>query len=266
MFGKYGLMFFLLGICLFGAGVYAFFNVAAGLSSEADRVEALPGDDSGLFVDLQPGREVAITGTLVDNTRATSPNAHVEQVIQQFDLVAYTVDEWHVRRVNSDGSVRYQGSWERQSQFIPEALGLDYGNETVYISAPNGTPVMENLRHSDVRQVPGSGLDSAHYDGESLRHGALRVRGYQNGDTLTVVGTTQSRTLIHVTDLYGGTRSAYIDHLRGEAEAQRLGGVAFMIIGVVFVLIGLMQAGVFNVFVWNGEGNLSPEELARRAR
>jgi hypothetical protein len=226
---KAALVILLIGLGFAGFGAYIFFVEAGNSSDEADRIESLPGGTMSEFRDVPLNDTVAVTGTIIP----TDPIN--ESAVADYDFIVYQVHRWEVS--TDDGET--EGTWYFvSSDMVRFRLQL--------------SDLLLRIEKADIGEIEGelhrhvqrsSGGESATYEDSSLPEGSRLYGGLMSGDTVTVVGTRTGEETILPEKLYGGTREALVDDLRGEAaESQIVGGI-FAIVGVV-VAVGAGIAAI----------------------
>lgn len=225
-------------------------------------------------------RDVLLTGTLAENPVLSSDNYRINQIVQELELVAYSVDTWQVeyKSGTNDNDHPYQGSWEPLQNVVPD-LQLNYADSVVTMVAAGVSldghvtgeiwtkPVASEWCYDD---EGGSYLcykikyteNSEGKRGE----GSLYVHGWRSGDMLSVVGVRHADGTLTPKRLFGGTRTELLASVTAQADSQRTGGYIMLVIGsiawlyVLFAILG--KLGIISP----SQPKLSQQELLARSR
>jgi hypothetical protein len=225
-----------IGLVFAAVGAYILLVEAPRQDEKAHHIRDLPGATLGSFSDQRPGTEVAVTGVLTGNfTLQDQPYD-----IAQYEVVAYQVDQWDVTSDSDSGPI---GTWGILTQNMP-GLAFDFAGQTVWLLREDTSKVtISGETHEFV--VPSSTGDKAQYNGRDLREGSLRIRGFRNGDVITVVGETVRPDYIYIIPerVHAGDRQNLVDSTQAEANTLRLFSVIFGCLGSLFVIVPVSVAG-----------------------
>lgn len=212
----------ILMLCFCGAGLACSVGFAPLLSDEADKIENLP-----TTTDVRAGTEVALTGTLSDNPAITSdpdvPN------IGSYEVVAYQVETAQTSTSRSGGRTRTSLRWETDRTVV-NTLTMEVEGRAVTFVGEEGITL-----NGDMLTFNEDGTQSA---------GSKRVRGFRNGDLVTIVATRTSSGDFSASQLYGGTRDGLVSDTRTVSAIMRYAGYCLLGIGAAIGL-GLLVAGYF---------------------
>ena len=218
----------IIGSIFLGMALYLWLVAAPDQDNEASHIEGLPGTSLAQYTDLPAGTEVAIRVMLVNNMTLTDDFYDV----RTYELVAYKVDEWNV---TTDSEGDESGKWHTISHNIPSLTFQFEDAQYTLIREQRGAGLSFSGDLYEFLQRSASGKEAS-YDGEKLRDGSHRIRGFRDGDTVTVVGTRTAQGDVIPTRLHGGDRQSLVDDIRGEAHQARLVGGLFGCVGGVMLL------------------------------
>ena len=217
------ILLLLAGLVMFGIGAFGVYD-NDDATDEARHIEDLPTPGFGAFQDVIPGTEVALTGTLVDNVLLPDD---VPYTLADLELVACDVRSWHVKNNNTR-------EWETLYRNVP-TLSLRMverqavGTVTISRPDPEADLWIAGAMH-ETRIRLGNGEWSE--DGNQWM-----ARGFQNGDTVTVVGVATGDLALSPSRLYGGTHAELAAEL--DTKVERTHGMAtgtFVTGGVIAAL------------------------------
>ncbi|MBN1120479.1 MAG: hypothetical protein JXJ17_05335 [Anaerolineae bacterium] len=218
----------LAAICFLALGAVMAFVISPQQAAEWRRIQNLPELTASSFAGVQTGEAVAITGKLEDN-----------DPLNVYEHVAYTVEEWQVEPPDEDDSTA-DGSWSTIETVVPE-LNVSISGGTVRTTAVNqatlGGGLDEIIDEAYSRQT-------AKYDGRELSEGSLRIRGFRDGNLVTVVGKKGSSGDLVPDRLYAGDRVELVDSIRASARTTFVIGIVMMVISPL-VLVGGILAAIF---------------------
>jgi hypothetical protein len=211
-------------------GVALTFFVSPQQAAEWRRVQRLPELDAAAFGALASGEELVITGRLEGNTPLTEDG-----------LVAYVRDVWEVEPPDPDQDEdEPDGTWRREETAAP-ALAITVADGTV-TTASNSSARFEGSLPETMAE--GDGNLSATYNGQSLREGTIRTRGFHDGDLITVHGQKASTGDVIPERLFYGDRVQLVENIRSGARAAFAIGIGMMICAPIF-FVGGVAAAVF---------------------
>jgi hypothetical protein len=209
-------------------GAFLAFVLSPRQASLARKVERMPDMDAVSVSAAQSGADVLITGQLQDN-----------RVLDEGGFVAYTLQEWEVTPPDTDDDDdEPKGSWKTRERAAPD-LKLEVGGQTVEILRTDGVSMSGPL-HEDL--IYGNGWEEAKYDGEWLPEGSLRIRGFLNGDLVTVWGKKASNGGVIPDELYAGDRVAFAGSKRRAAQGLLIAGLCMMGAAPLVLVISILGA------------------------
>ncbi|MCD4685650.1 MAG: hypothetical protein K8S97_06920 [Anaerolineae bacterium] len=229
----YVLIFALISVVFMLVGGFVGLVEGPRQDREARHIDNLPDLTYDQLATQSPGTEVALTGTLVDN----GSRANDEYGVTGLELVAYEVHEWDVY-TDSDGDV--SGSWDLLYRDIA-SLAMQFGSGIVTVERDDSAAgiTLDGALYETITRE-GSGNRSAMYDGRSYPDGSWRVRGFRNGDQITVLGAISASGGVTPDQLYAGTRADLVADLRNNARFLRLFGLVFGGIGAILGVVALV--------------------------
>lgn len=105
---------------------------------------------------------------------------------------------------------------------------------------PATSAMLSGSLHESV--AAGTGAETATWNGQQLAKGAVRVRGFQNGDLVTVVGTKASTDEIIPDEIFGGDRVELVEYKRSSAQTMFIVGISMMICAPIVLALGVLGA------------------------
>jgi hypothetical protein len=209
-------------------GAFLAFVLSPRQASLARKIERMPDMDAAAVRAAQSGADILITGQLQDN-----------RVLDEGGFVAYTLQEWEVTPPDpDDDDDEPEGSWKTRERVVPD-LELEVSGQTVQILRADGVSMSGPL-HEDL--VYGDGWEEAKYDGEWLPEGSLRIRGFLNGDLVTVWGKKASSGGVIPDELYAGDRVAFSGSKRRAAQGLLIAGLCMMGAAPLVLVISVLGA------------------------
>jgi hypothetical protein len=205
----FGLLFVSIGAFMAIAG-------AQQAGAEAERAERLVPLTAAALEDSQPGREALIEG------RISAKNAALFQA-----FVVYVREEYR----GSDDQDREK--WEEDERRTPPLL-IEVADGIVQLAGDRY--ILDRPPHTWAESQ--SSLAWNGVTGE----GTKRYRGFQAGDTATVIGTLvpgSEGMELQAERVYGGTRSSYIADRRQTAIWMPRIGALFGLIGAAIAIAGI---------------------------
>ncbi len=211
-------------ICFLVMGAFLAFVISPQQAVEWRRIQGLPQLDAASYEAVSIGQEVALSGHLQNNS-ALTPDG----------LVAYQRDRWDVRPASSSDDSP-SGSWTvLEFQFPALSIAVDGG--MLRTVAVNNVTIGGNL-HETVQDGTGANTDT--YQGRKLHDGAVRTRGFADGDLVTMVGQKASTGDAIPARLFGGDRVQLVDNIRKGAQALFLAGIGMMICAPIVLVLGVV--------------------------
>lgn len=214
-------------ICFLGFGALLAFYISPQQALEWRRIEGLPELDATAYASAASGQEVAITGTLADNFALTPEG-----------LVAYIREQWDVTPP-SDKEDKPDGSWKIVETNVP-VLRIAIAGGGISTTSVESATFSGSLHETAIQQ--GAGTEKADYNGQSLPEGSTRMRGFANGDLITVVGHKASTGDLIPDRLFGGDRVQLVQEIRSGAQAMFVVGIVMMICSPLILVMGVVGA------------------------
>jgi hypothetical protein len=188
-------------IFIFGLGAMVAFLIAPTSAVKARMIQESPEIDATLIEYIEPGTQIVISGTLEGNQPITG------------DFVALAPMVWTINEEFAEGA------WLEAGKYVPE---LNVISESGTIGTAQGiNPAFSGRLHED--------KDAA--EGEQVS-GDRWVRGFANGDTVTIIGETTDSGKLRPNEIYGGNRKQMIDELARPSRVWRWIGFGIMAAGV----------------------------------
>ncbi len=215
-------------MCLCGALVA--FVFAPGQAIKAFQISRIPLMDAASVAAAEPGDTVLITGILSDN----APVRH------DLPYVAFTDEEWvvTVTEASDEDAASSNGRWENRESSVP-ALNLSVDDQTLVLQA-SGQVELSGPLHEQI--LNGDGLDTADFRGQPLPAGSHRIRGLNDDDLVTVLGTRAAAGGVLPEQLFAGDRVAFEESERGEASGLLFAGLCMMALAPLAMVGGLAAA------------------------
>lgn len=211
-------------------GALLAFVISPQQAIEWRRIQNLPELDAGSFASTASGEDVAITGPLDGNAELTDDG-----------LVAYIHERWEVTPADPDDEDdEPSGMWAMVETNVP-ALSVQIAGGTVETLADNSAS-LEGSLHETLTQ--GTGAEVAEFENQQLPEGSERIRGFRNGDLVTVVGTKATIGGLAADRIFGGDRVQLVENIRSGARAAFLIGIGFMICSPIILVVGVLS-GLF---------------------
>jgi hypothetical protein len=216
-------------VFLFVIGAALAFLLSPQQAALARKIERMPDMDAAAVSAAQAGAQILVTGHLEGN-----------RVLDEGGFVAYTLQEWEVTPPDADDDEDEEpdGTWKTRERIAPD-LNLVVGDQDVQILRADGVSMSGPL-HEDL--IYGTGWEEAKYEGEWLPEGSLRIRGFLNGDLVTVWGKRASSGRVIPDELYAGDRVAFADSKRKAAQGLLIGGLCMMGASPFVVVAGIVSA------------------------
>jgi hypothetical protein len=215
-------------IFLLGCGALLVLFLSPKQAIEANRIEKMPEMGTREVEAAPSGDDVLVTGRLEDNP-----------LMDAGGFVAYEMEEWTVTLPDPDDPEdEPEGDWETVEQLVPN-LSLNVNGKILRILGSDDA-TLSGLLNEEI--IYSEGYEEAEYDGEWVPHGSLRLRGFFNGDLVTVLGKKASAGGIIPEELYGGDRVAFADSKHRAARGLLIGGIVMMACSPVVLVGGLLSA------------------------
>jgi hypothetical protein len=212
--------------CLLCGGLMAF-GFAPAQAIQAYRISRLPvTEDAAQVAAAQPGQELLFTGILKGNA----------PLLERFDFVAYSVEEWKVTMPSDDASdSKPSGHWENAETVIP-ALTLELNGQPVLLLKTSSARLSGDLH---IQMVKGDSNNQAEYEGEPLPDGTRRYRALLDGDMVTVLGKKSASGALPE-HLFAGDRLQFEESQRQAASGLFYGGLCLIAFAPLFLVGGLL--------------------------
>jgi hypothetical protein len=216
-------------VVILGCGLVFTFFLAPKQKIEAQRIDNLPLMDAAYVTKSSPGDVVLITGRLVDNPI----------IFQEGEFIVYTIEEWEVSVPEYDPDnpdKEPDGNWKMIKRSVPD---LTINVNGILISTLSTEDVYFNGQ-VHVKILNSSGYDQAKYMGDWLSEGSRRVRGFINGDLVTVWGKRATSDAVIPEELYAGDRVSYVESKHAAAKGLLIAGISMMVCSPVILLGGIL--------------------------
>jgi hypothetical protein len=204
------------------------FGLAPAQAIEAYRISRLPvTEDAAQVAEAQPGEELLFTGILNDNP----------PLLDGFDYVAYSVEEWKVTLPSDDsGDSDPSGHWETVELVVP-ALTVELTGQPVLLQETAGSHLSGNLH---IQVIRGTGPNQADYEGELLPEGTKRYHGLFDGDLVTVLGNKSATDSVLPKHIFAGDRTQFEEAQRQAASGLFISGLCLMTLSPIILVGGLL--------------------------
>lgn len=218
---------------LMACGALLAFVLSPRQALEARHIERLPEMASEDVAVAAPGDDILVTGRLEDNP-----------VITEGSFVAYVRETWRVtiptpsNQADSQSS-KPTGKWETIERITPD-LSLDVNGRTVEILRASSVTMSGPLHERLIRAL--YFFRAAKYNGEMLAEGSERVRGFYNGDLVTVLGTKASTGGVIPDELFAGDRVAFVEHEKSAARGLFFFGLCLLGVAPIVLVGGILFA------------------------
>ena len=218
-------------IALLGCGLLFAFVLAPQQKLEARRIEQLPIMDASMVIQAAAGDDVLVTGILVDNP----------VILAEDEFVAYALEEWRVTVPDYNPDEPNQepdGNWESVQRVIPDLM-VDVNGQVVRSLQVEDAAINGALHESIFES---NGYYEAEYMGSSLPEGSERVRGFYNGDLITVWGKKATVEGIIPDELYAGDRVSFEESQHAAAQGLFFAGVSMLVCAPIVLVGGILSA------------------------
>lgn len=229
------IVFAVIGAIFFMAcGALLAFVMSPQQALQARRIEHLPDMTAEDVAAADSGDDILVTGRLEDNP-----------VISEGNFVAYVRETWQVTRPTPDSQSDSQnkepsGKWETVERVFPD-LRLNVNDREVEILRASSVTMSGPLHERLIRAYS---FRKAKYNDEMLAEGSERVRGFHDGDLITVLGVKASTGGVIPDELFAGDRVAFVQRKKSAAKSAFIFGLC--LIGVApIVLVGGVLAALF---------------------
>jgi hypothetical protein len=199
---------------------------------EARRIERLPVLKAEGVAAAVAGDELLVTGRLEDNAIA-APDGFVAYLRQTWRVTVPTPSS-----STGDRSGKPTGSWKTVERVVPE-LSLNVDGRAVPILRSDGAGMSGPLHE---RLAPAFSWRQAEYEGRMLAEGSERVRGFRNGDLVTVLGNKASTGGVIPEEMFMGDRVAFVEHAKSAARGLFVFGLCMLAIAPIVLVGGILSA------------------------
>lgn len=200
-------------------GVVVTFVMAPREQSAYESISRLSYLTADQLAAMPPGKEVLFTGVFDGN----EPLEH--------DLIIYERYEWEVDPWDEKDPV-----WQYLDAAAP-SLTVLYQGQTFTVEGAGSVP-LGGLVHEFIDQGLTS-ADGASFNGEYLYDGAIRFRGFMNGDTVTVHATKTGNNTCAPISYTMGTREDLVASMGESSSMTRSVGVMLMVCAPVIAGLAL---------------------------
>jgi len=220
---------FIGSIVILGCGLVFTFFLAPKQKIEAQKIENLPLMDALDVNKASLGDALLISGWLVKNPI----------IFQEGEFIACNIEEWEVSIPEYDPEnpdKEPEGTWKNIERIAPD-LTIEVNDVLIRILSAedvyfNG-PVHERI-------LPSTGHYQAKYMGDWLPEGSRRVRGFINGDLVTVWGKRASSVAVIPDELFAGDRVSFVDSKHAAAKGLLIAGISMMVCSPIIMLVGIL--------------------------
>lgn len=220
----------IVAIFFMACGALLAFVLSPKEALQARRIERLPDIAAEDVATADPGDDILVTGRLEDNT-----------VIAEDSFVAYVRERWEVTPATPDDpNDESNGKWATVERIVPDLRVNVNGKAAKTLRASSVT--MNGPLHE--RLIRAYSFRKARYEGEALAEGSERLRGFYNGDLVTVLGTKASTDGVIPDELFAGDRVAFVQHKKSAARSLFIFGLCLMGVAPI-VLVGGILSGLF---------------------
>ncbi len=188
-------------IFIFLLGAMVTFMIAPTSAAKARMIQESPEIDATLFEYIEPGTQLVISGMLEGNQPVEG------------DFVAIGPMVWTINEQIPDGV------WLEAGKYVPE-LNVISGSGTIG-TAKGINPAFSGRLHEVKDAVEGEQVSGDRW-----------VRGFYNGDTVTIIGEMTADGKLQPVEIYGGGREQMIDELTRPSRVWRWIGLGIMAAGV----------------------------------
>lgn len=222
----------MVAVFLMACGGLLAFVLSPQKALQARHIERLPDMAAQDVAAAAPGDEVLITGRLEDNPS-----------IAEGGFVAYKREKWQVSWPTPSSQSGGQsgeptGEWKVVEHIFPD-LTVDVDGRPVDTLRTDRVtmsgPLHEQLIHA-------YSFREAKYNGQMLAEGSVRVRGFYDGDLVTVLGIKASAGGVVPEEMYAGDKVAFVRHKRDAARGTFLSGLCLMGMAPIVVVGGILAA------------------------
>jgi hypothetical protein len=220
-------------VALLGCGLFFTLFLAPQQKLEARRIERLPLVAAAAIEQSAPGDELLFTGHLQGNSPA--------RIGENF--VAYLLEEWRVTAPEYDPEEpdqEPQGDWVTVETLVPD-LQIEISGGLVTTLKSDAATLSGPLQ--EVFYIGESNL-TAQYEDQQLADGSQRLRGFYDGDLITILAKKATVSGVIPTELFAGDRVAFVESKHAVAKGLLIAGIAMIGCSPV-VLIGGGVAALF---------------------
>ena len=217
-------------IALLGCGLLFTLFLAPQQKIEARRIEKLPEVDVRTIGTLPSGEEVLFTGHLQGNPA----------ILDGYDFVAYKLEEWNVTVPQSqpDEEEEPRGDWNLVEQKFPDLL-VEMDGEKIQSLRAEQVAMSGPLHEIMLPSLTG---EQARYNGEWLKEGSQRYRGFFDGDLITVLGQKAASGGVVPDEYYAGDRVAFVESKHEAAKFMLIAGISMICCSPIALVGGVLTA------------------------
>ncbi|MBN1122243.1 MAG: hypothetical protein JXJ17_14290 [Anaerolineae bacterium] len=188
-------------VFIFLLGAMVTFVIAPTSAAKSTMIQESQEIDALLFDYIEPGTQVVISGVLEGNPAVEG------------DFVTIAPLIWTVNQEFANGA------WLEGGKFVPE-LNVIAGSGTIP-TAQGVNPAFSGRLHEVKDSLEGQPVNGDRW-----------VRGFYNGDTVTIIGETTADGKLRPNEIYGGNREQMVDELSRPSRVWRWIGFGIMASGV----------------------------------
>lgn len=216
-------------ICLFfSCGGFLAFYVAPSMEDRAAELQTLPTSP-----DVAVGQQAVLTGELSNNPTIKT-DARVSN-IATYELVAYEIERYDP----TEGSRTRSGTWVYEGRVLPD-LQMEVNGTLISFSGYSMTLPNETITY----ETSGNGQ-------------RWRVRGFRNGDLITMAGRRTADGRFEAGEIMGGTREQLIQYKESGATDSRYVGLLCLACGLMVMLV----FGGASFMGWRAQQRLQGSEI-----
>jgi hypothetical protein len=223
----------IIAVIVFGCDLVFTLFLAPKQKIEAQRIENLPLMDGTTVNNAKPGDAILASGRLVDN-----PIIFIEG-----EFIAYTIEERDVSIPEFDPEnpdKEPDGTWKNIERMVPD-LTINV-NDVLVNTIQNDDSYFNGAVHEKI--LTSSGHDQPKYMDDWLPERSQRVRGFINGDLVTVWGKRATEKAVIPNELYAGDRVSFVESKHATAKGLLIAGISMMVCSPIIIL-GCILLSIF---------------------
>jgi hypothetical protein len=151
------------------------------------------------------------------------------------------MDVWEVTEADDDPDSPNQepdGEWKTLERVVP-VLTVEVNVVSIRTVQADDAYINGPV-HEMIQRAAGS--RSAKYMGDWLSEGSRRVRGFYNGDLVTVWGQKASSGGIIPKELFAGDRVTFIESQHATAKGLLIAGISMMVCSPIVMVVGILAS------------------------